>query len=154
MKRIFFKSDARLDEFSYFWPNSICILGMKSILVTAAGYIYPCETLYDQNELSIGHLTNGIDFHKISKITKEYINKSSILCKSCWAYRFCYQCFITAYTDEIYDQTLRVKECTATKNEIINDFKMFLSIIEKEPSAFNYLADMGKDDTFTDMTED
>ena len=154
IKRIYFRNLINLDSFPNYWPNGMCILGMRSMMVSSSGQLFPCETLYDKHELSIGNIDQGINAGYISKVTNEYISQSSELCKSCWAYRLCYQCFSASFVNNSYCHDVRKHECSATKRDILNEFKLFLKIISKEPSAFDYLQEVGPDEIFFDMTDD
>lgn len=145
MKKLHFRSNKPLDQYEVYWPNSICILGMRSLLITARGLIYPCETLYDKGELSIGNVTNGIDVESIVKVTEEYIEKCNDLCRNCWAYRFCPQCFSSSYENGQYREDIRLRECEATQKAIIEDMKMYVAIVTKNPLAFEYLNEIGPD---------
>lgn len=143
IKRIYFRNKRPLDQYEVYWPNSICILGMRSLLFTANGLIYPCETLYDKKELSIGSITKGIDADFISRVTEEYISKCNELCRDCWAYRFCYQCFSSSYEKGVYSDSLRQKECTETKRVFVEELKLYVSIISRNVHAFEYLNEIG-----------
>lgn len=140
IQRVFYREMDRLDEYSFFWPNAICILGLRSIFVNSSGLFYPCENLYDTNQLIIGSVKSGVDTEKIIKITNEYIHHANNLCKDCWALRFCSHCFTSAFVDNKYSLKQKHKECKNMKEYIKEMFRLFFEIYIKNPKAFEYLS--------------
>lgn len=154
MKMLYFRKLKRLDDYAFYWPNGICILGLRSMVVTSKGELYPCEEMYDSHQLLIGDVDKGIDANTILKTTVEYINKANTLCKDCWAYRFCPHCFTSAFVDGHYSMNRKISECKRTKKNIENNFKMYLRICKSNPNAFRYLDDVGADEMYYHMLSD
>jgi uncharacterized protein len=134
-----------MDEYKFFWPNSICIPGARSLFVSTDGTFYPCENLYDHNPLVLGNVSEGLFFEKIEKLIEEYSKKSTQHCTNCWAYRLCDLCYVASHTNVGYSEKRKALYCNNMKSTLINSFKNYLTIIEKNPSAFDYLDNIGKD---------
>lgn len=141
IKKIYYREMNRLNEYSFYWPNGICIPGLRSLLVTSDGTFYPCETLYDLKEFKVGDIENGFDIDGITNKVNEYIKYANHLCKDCWAYRFCSHCYYSAMQNDKYNIESKRANCCMMKANIIKEFKMFFQIYTKNPNAFNYLDD-------------
>ena len=151
---IFTRDMLHLDDYSHFWPNSVCIPGLRSIIVTPEGTFYPCETLCDKKQLAMGNADTGIDEDLVIRYTTEYIEKGNSMCRECWAFRFCAHCFTSCYKDGVYSMDMKVKSCQNTKKGIINDFKLFMEIYVQNNHAFDYLKDKEKEIMYPYMVED
>jgi uncharacterized protein len=139
IKKIFYREKFRIDDYKFYWPNGICVLGLRSTLITANGILYPCETLYDRKELAIGDIYKGVDISKVQKYTNDYIQNANKLCRDCWAFRFCSQCFINSFENNKYSMNKKNKACKETKNRLLDDFKLYFTIYLHNPAAFDYL---------------
>lgn len=154
IQKIIFRDMRNLDTYSFYWPNGICILGLRSIIVTSNGTYYPCETLYDQQEMSIGNANVGVDYDVVAKYTKEYIEYGNKLCKKCWAFRFCSHCFSYAYVHDKYSLEKKLIECDMTRKGLLADFKFFMEIYSQNPKAFDYLLEEKPYEQFSYMLSD
>lgn len=154
IQKIIFRDMRNFDAYSYYWPNGICILGLRSIIVTSNGTYYPCETLYDQQEMSIGNADVGVDNDVVVKYTKEYIEYGNKLCKKCWAFRFCSHCFSYAYVHDKYSLEKKLVECDMTRKGLLSDFKFFMEIYSQNPKAFDYLLEEKPYEKFSYMLSD
>lgn len=146
IKRIYFRKTQRINYYDYYWPNGICILGLRSLFVTSSGVIYPCETLYDLKELSIGNVTQGINTKLICDVTRQYCNEGIEHCRDCWAYQFCAHCFSSVFTRNKYSHKKLLRNCALTKKETIDGFKIFTHIYSQNNHAFDYLDGIGPDE--------
>lgn len=154
IQRIFYREMDRLDEYSFFWPNAICILGLRSIFINSSGVFYPCENLYDTNQLAIGSVEGGIKTEEIIKITNEYISHANSLCKNCWALRFCSHCFTSSFVDNKYSLKYKYEECNSMKGHIKEMFNLFFEIYIKNPKAFDYLSPDAPYEKYEHMIKD
>lgn len=41
------------NKYKFYWPNGLCLPGMRSIFISSDGLFFPCEKLYDKQELPI-----------------------------------------------------------------------------------------------------
>ena len=139
IKTIYYREMNRLDEYSFYWPNGICIPGLRSLLVTSNGSFFPCETFYDLKDFRMGNAQDGFDIKYISKEIEEYIKHANTLCNECWAYRFCPHCYYSALHKGEYSMRKKKTNCHFTKADILNSFKMFIHIYTNNPNAFDYL---------------
>jgi uncharacterized protein len=153
-KQIYFREMNRMNEYDYFWPNGICLPGLRSLFVSTDGYYYPCEKMNDHNSLIIGSVFEGFDIENTVKLIDEYATKSLPLCKHCWAYRFCDVCFMSSQISGRYCQTRKVQFCNGMKRSIYNLFHSYISIVKENPGAFCYLDETGNDIMVNDMRLD
>lgn len=151
---IFTRDKKNLDEYSHYWPNGLCIPGLRSIVVNSDGIFYPCETMYDNKQMSIGNAYIGIDESLVIKYTAEYIENGNSLCKNCWAFRFCSHCFVSCYKDGRYSMEMKRRSCQNTKDGIIDNFKLFMEIYIQNNHAFDYLKDKEREEMYPYMIED
>lgn len=154
IKKIIFREMKNLDEYSFYWPNGICVLGLRSVIVNSTGVFYPCETLYDKQEMSIGNIRDGIDNKTVINYTKEYIDHGNKLCKYCWAFRFCAHCFTFAFDKNQYSMNKKLWECKMTKKGLLKDFKLFMEIYSQNSKAFDYLLEEEPYEKFSYMLTD
>ena len=150
-KQIYFREMNRMNEYNYFWPNGICIPGMRSLFISTDGQYYPCEKMNDLNPLIIGNIFNGFDVENTAKLIDEYATKSLPLCASCWAYRFCGNCFMSSQADGRYSETLKTQYCNGIKSYYYRMFQSYIDIVKKRPDAFYYLDEIGNDVMLNDM---
>lgn len=154
MKKIYYRDMNRLNEYSFYWPNGICIPGIRSLLVTPDGDYYPCENLYDLKEFKMGNVNEGFNINRIVNMIDEYISYANKLCKDCWAYRFCSHCYYSAFQNDHYNITYKRKNCELLKEDIKNEFIMFLKIVSHNPHAFDYLDNKDRDVIYSHMIND
>lgn len=143
IKKIYFRSKKRLSDYSHFWPNGICIPGMRSLFVSCDGAFYPCEKFYDENDLSIGDIFRGFYFDEIFKLIEDYSSLVSVFCKRCWAYRFCDDCFLSIRNNKVFDLHRKSQFCQAQRLSLVFYLILFTSILEKKYNAFDHLREEG-----------
>ena len=153
-KQLYFREMNRLNEYDFYWPNGICILGSRSLFVSPDGAFYPCENLYDYDSLKIGDVDSTIDSDTISGIINEYCDQTIKYCKNCWAYRFCADCFVSAREDSKYSHKKKQMFCNSFKNNLLPAFQNYLWVLKKNPDAFKYLDKEGRDHIINDMRID
>lgn len=133
-----YRKDNPLDELDYHWPNGICIPGHKTLFVSSKGDFFPCDQMYDKNDMKIGDLQNGFSIKKIIKYLYDYIDTISPMCSTCWAIRLCSECFISVSNNGRFDSNSRKKLCKDIKMGWMNTILNYSRIIENNPHAFNY----------------
>lgn len=144
IKMLYFRSNQRLSKYSFYWPNGICIPGMRSLFVSATGKFYPCEKLYDYDEMVIGDIKSGFDVGRIAKLIDEYCDSTIRDCEKCWAYRLCGECFLTIREKNSWDTKKRKDFCVGQKSVWKCILTVYVSILEKNSDAFNYFVDEGR----------
>lgn len=144
-KMIHFKSNLRLDQYSFFWPNGICIPGMRSLFVSSEGEFYPCEKLYDTQDMKIGNINSGFDVNKIEYYVNEYKNLMEPHCKHCWAYRFCGECFLDIYENGKFNLANRLERCKHYKQFLFSILKNYIALLDKDSTTFDFfrITDVG-----------
>lgn len=142
------RSNKRLSEYDFYWPSGICIPGMRSVFVSSNGNMYPCEKLYDYEDMCIGNIDKGFFIDKIVDYIKEYSKLTLPFCRQCWNYRFCGYCFLTSRFNNSYNMNRRIEYCEALRKTMLEHLKLYISINEKNKEAFNYLKEEGDDKAF------
>ena len=140
IRMIYFRSKLRLREYDFFWPNGICIPGMRSLFVSASGRFYPCEKLYDYGDMEIGDIESGFDVKKIVGFVREYCEQAVEDCRHCWALRLCGDCFLTFRGGGSWDLAKRRDFCAGQRSMWVSALALYATILEKNSSAFEYLA--------------
>lgn len=133
------RSHKPMDEESFFWPNGICIPGMRTIFVSADGKIFPCEKLYDYREMEIGHVDSGYDYPAIARYIEQYSEAAIDICKKCWAYRFCTFCFLDCREEGGFNIKNRAKYCKNQKYSLFMMLRLYTIIRQENLAAFNYI---------------
>jgi uncharacterized protein len=140
IRMLYFRSTLRLRDYDYFWPNGICIPGMRSLFVSASGRFYPCEKLYDYGDMEIGDIESGFDVKKIVGFVSEYCEQAVEDCRHCWALRLCGDCFLTFRGGGSWDLAMRRDFCAGQRSMWVSVLALYATILEKNSSAFEYLA--------------
>jgi uncharacterized protein len=105
--------------------------------------------------MKIGDVNSGFDFDKISQYIEDYIKCVHDICSSCWAFRFCSECFLSIRHKGQNDIKMRLWYCQSQKKSIIENLKMYIKIRSCKPDAFDYLEKDKKNASYLDyMIED
>jgi uncharacterized protein len=143
IKYIANRSNRRLSEYDFYWPSGICIPGMRSVFVAWNGDMYPCEKLYDYEDMCIGNIEEGFFIDKIVDYIEEYSKLSLPFCRNCWNYRFCGYCFLNARFNNSFNMDRRITYCTALRKTMLEHLKLYININEENDKAFDYLKEEG-----------
>jgi uncharacterized protein len=143
IKLIHFRDNKPLNEYSYYWPNGVCIPGMRTLFVSHDGSLYPCEKLYDFGRMCIGDVFNGFDYKRIADFIDKYCETTIPACKDCWNFRLCSLCFIDLcdQKSDTFNLRNRVNYCEALKYITSLYLKYYISIRDIKDNAFDYLLD-------------
>jgi uncharacterized protein len=139
IKRILFRPRKPFSAYLFYWPNGICIPGMRSLFVSSDGSFFPCEKFYDENDLRIGDIYRGFYYGEILKLIEDYCALALTECKKCWAFRFCDDCFLSAREKQDFNILRKREFCNAKKLTIAFFLLLFVEILEENPKAFDYL---------------
>lgn len=148
-----YRNMSPINDFDFYWPNGICIPGLRSLFVSPKGDYYACEKLYDIDDMIIGNVNEGVDTTSIRKELNNYSKEINQLCKSCWAFRLCGECWTSARNNNRVDKSERKKICIMTKRhwkQVISDY---VTIIENNPNAFSYVDEQKRPKFMSDMIE-
>lgn len=149
-----FRDNTPFDKYKFYWPNGTCIPGMRSIFLTKDGTFYPCEKLYDLNEMKIGNVNEGINLNYIESQFDDYSHEINKLCANCWAFRTCGECWTTAIKNDTISITEREKYCQSIKSYWVKNISNYIDIIEKNPNAFSYATLIEKPEFMSNMIND
>ena len=138
IKMLYFRSNRLLSEYDYYWPNGICIPGTRSLFVSSKGKFYPCEKLYDYEDMVIGDIESGFNFNRVSEIINEYCDITIKDCRKCWAYRLCGECFLNIRENKSWDTKKRNQFCNGQRNMWVCILKIYTTILEHNSNAFDY----------------
>jgi uncharacterized protein len=114
---------------------------MRSLFVSSEGDFYPCEKLYDYDDMLIGNIDTGFDMARIAEIITEYASNTIDDCNRCWAYRLCGECFLSIRSNKTWDKQKRREYCNGQRNMWMNLLSIYTSILEKNRKAFDYFID-------------
>lgn len=142
------RSNKRLSDFDFYWPTGICIPGMRSIFVAWNGNMYPCEKLYDYEDMCIGHIDKGFFIDQIVEYIEEYASLTLPYCQDCWSYRLCGYCFLNARFNNSFDMKSRLEYCAALRKTMLEHLKLYITINAKNERAFDYLKEEGDGKAF------
>lgn len=133
----------KLSEDGFLYPNGICIPGGRKVFVNTEGEFKICEKL--DNFVSIGNLTDGYDYEKIEYLLTKYITFCNDKCLDCWALSLCDLCFV--HSNKINDIALeeRQKFCENVKRRFFNSIILYLTILERNESAFDFIYEIDKE---------
>ena len=140
MKMLYFRSNRRLSEYKYYWPNGICIPGVRSLFVSSMGKFYPCEKLYDYDDMIIGDIKSGFDVGRVANLITEYCDRTIEDCRKCWAYRLCGECFLTIRENKSWDIIKRNEFCIGQRSMWACILTIYTTILENNSDAFEYYA--------------
>lgn len=155
-KMLHYRDNARMNTFSFYWPNGICIPGMRSLFVSSEGSFYPCEKLYDTKDMIIGNIDKGFDKDKINEYIDEYKKLMTYYCSNCWAFRFCGECFLGFYKNGKYNISERIKKCDMNKKFWVSFIKEYAVLIDEDKTVFDFLekTDPGQNVYVNEMIND
>lgn len=141
IKTIHFRTVKPLSDYTYYWPNGICIPGMRTLFVSADGSFYPCEKIYDYGRMYIGNVFDGFDYERIAHYIDEYSKTAYQDCRNCWLFRLCSVCFLNIcdYRADTFNLKKRRPFCEALKYVMASYLKLYVSIREQNDHAFDYL---------------
>lgn len=135
--RIFYNRGSFRKLSDYYYPNGVCIPGWEKLFIDAKGEFYICEKMTDF--YSIGNIHHGMNFKMIFRILDDYCNLSTQDCINCWAIRFCKACYDHANRKRMLSLETKRRKCAIIKNNIEEDLKFYLEILEENQDAFDYL---------------
>lgn len=148
-----FRDNFPINEYDFYWPNGTCIPGLRSLFISPKGDYYACEKLYDKNEMIIGNVDEGVDVKTVQEELYNYSKEINKLCKSCWAFRLCGECWISARKNNRVNKSEREKICIMTKRHWTQLISDYLTIIENNPEAFSYVDGQNRPKFMSDMIE-
>lgn len=120
--------------------NGCCIPGARRMFVKPSGKISICERV--NSTIEIGDIFQGFDYEKIEQIINTYISGSNENCLNCVANRICSACFATNFSFNGFYTAYKEKFCQNTVNGLINNLVDYCEILEKNPSAFDYMKEI------------
>jgi len=129
------RSKTKLDTI---FPNGCCVPGKRRLFTDIDGKFHVCERM--DYVYPVGDVDTGLDFNKLNDLVTEYISMSDS-CLECWACRICSNCFASYINAGKLDARIRDTECAAVKEKLKNTLILYYSILEKDTSALDHLAD-------------
>lgn len=122
-------------------PNGCCAPLLKKMHVDVRGDIHLCERIPHWN--AVGNVsTNGIDHARVERLFREYVDNSLNLCRHCWAVRLCTGCYKEFIRDGRWNGADRQRQCRALQRSVLSSLKLYASICERNPSAFDEMSKM------------
>jgi len=122
-------------------PNGICIPGVRRVFVSADGCYYPCEKTIG-SDFKLGNVERDIDIDSVRQLIDKYIAISTEDCTKCWAVRLCSLCFFMARRGDRLDRGRKMDYCAQERAGIDSALRMYTTILERNPSAFEFTRTM------------
>ncbi len=123
-----------------YYLNGCCIPGVRKLFVTCDGTLHMCERAHGAPAL--GSLSAGYNQSVIRNLINTYAQESIHDCKSCWAVALCTLCFAKAYFNGCFSLELKRKFCQQFRKHLEERLKLYCSILEENPHAFDYMKSM------------
>jgi uncharacterized protein len=111
-----------------------CIPGGNKMYVDTNGILHACERI-NQN-FPIGDYLNGYDFNKVKKMWASYCEQITENCPQCFAKYFCDICYANTAKHNCFK---RCKECEITKNNFMTFLHNYISLLEENPRALDWI---------------
>ncbi|MBI5057520.1 MAG: radical SAM protein [Nitrospirae bacterium] len=115
-------------------PNRTCVPGIARLFVSSSGMFYPCEKFHAP-AYDIGNYKKGFDIKKAERLLEIYVGQCEDMCRNCWAYRLCSQCFISVLSKGDISIERKREKCAVEKKLIASALRRFVYIWENEPEA-------------------
>lgn len=115
-------------------PTNTCSPFSLKIFLTCTSKLLPCERI--SHKYSLGEIKEGdvvVNFSEITKNYNSYFTKVSILCESCYLYRYCGKCiYQTLNFSHFDDDPICDKYCDLSLFE--SKLGKLFSVIESRPN--------------------
>lgn len=132
MESFHFRPMKRIPEVLF--PNRICIPGLKKVYIDIYGDLHACERMPASK--SIGRLKSGFDLDRIYALIGDYIALMED-CASCWAVRFCGECYIGSIEKGEFSRSKRKRSCRKRRRAVLEDMKGSLNLSYADPRSFD-----------------
>jgi uncharacterized protein len=119
------------------WINGCCTPGVDKLFVDTNGQLFPCERC--GNFMNLGNVTQGLSYDKVAKIVSLYINDCQKNCIDCPNIRFCDTCYLAARRNNQIDLSRKYEYCDKRIDKLSLGLRVYTSILEKKPDAFDEL---------------
>ena len=120
--------------------NGNCVPGVRKLFVDVHGNYYPCERVGGSCQL--GDVDHGVSKKAAKKLVEDYIEMSETDCSKCWASRLCGMCFATSRRGDKLAIDSKRKACVAQRDHLGRSLQTYVSILEANPQAFDFVKDM------------
>jgi len=109
-----------------------CDPGIRRLLVSPDGLLYPCEKL--DSSLPIGTVKEWIDMSLVCNL-HESMNKLTELCHRCWAVKICKMCFASFFDGKSLSNELKTNVCDDYKATLLCMLKGYHELYEADSKA-------------------
>lgn len=119
--------------------NGCCVPAAKRLFVSVDGNFHLCEKI-DSNTPCIGNINSGVDVETIkSKYINQYMEIAFPECSTCWAIRFCGQCFVSAFRNGKMNSEAKFRNCSIIKTSKEKYLQYFCTLLEDNPTGLDHL---------------
>ncbi len=123
--------------------SSACIPGIRRTFVTVDGDYLVCERVPESDYMIIGNVREGVDVSKVREMYKEWVECNADECRLCWCLTICQAgCFSNVHENGVVTQNAKRKACTISRESIHRSLINYCSVLEHNPKAFDYMADI------------
>jgi uncharacterized protein len=114
------------------YPGSICLPGCQRTFVSPSGALHMCEKIGER--LPIGDLESGYDHERIAVLINQFEQLGKEECTSCWACRFCGNCFTTALHGNHLDRERMLQSCNSIKSGLTEALEDYAELMLTAPA--------------------
>jgi len=118
------------------YPNGICIPGASRLFVNLEGEYHICEKIGEFE--NIGNIHSGINSNTCKNFISNYIKLSNKECSKCFALKLCDLCYVCCKEGTQFNIERKSLFCIEKRNIVLDILKLYTSILEKNPSAFEF----------------
>lgn len=120
-----------------------CLPGQRRTFVDVAGNYYPCERVRLTDDQRIGNCFDGLSVDKVAGLLERWNHCAGDQCRQCWCVSNCHVgCFATVGDNGGLTAEAMAGACTVQRKELHNLLVSYCSILEENPNAFDYTAQM------------
>ncbi|MDD5215079.1 MAG: hypothetical protein PHQ03_06030, partial [Methylococcales bacterium] len=122
------------------WINGSCVPGIDKLFVDTQGNFFPCER--SGAFMNLGDCNNGLKLSNVAEIVSSYTEDCQNNCVKCPNVRFCESCYLAARRENHLDLSIKYNYCGKRVNKLTLTLHIYVSILEKNPNAFDFLRDV------------
>ena len=120
-----------------------CLPGQRRTFVDVAGNYYPCERVRLTDDQRIGNCFDGLSMDKVAGLLEQWNLSAGGQCRQCWCVSNCnVGCFATVGDNGGLTAEAMAGACSVQRRELHDLLVSYCSILEENPSAFDYAAQM------------
>jgi len=119
-----------------------CVPGARRTFVNTEGDYFACERVVPCSEQVIGNVRQGVQLDRVMVLLTQWAEPSREECRYCWCLPTCRAgCVATVESDGVVTEEAKKTACASHRRQMHETITEYCSILEENPSAFDYMAD-------------